>query len=130
MLFRYIERLPVALTQSYHFEERRTMVDIGFKYTEKSGSPGTYTKSLAQRMNAPYAREHILSCGLDAWQLDPTSIASVIACLTPSQAKVFVAAKDFKEIGDCVGEWKKEKWYGTEYLESYLNQELPVRIST
>lgn len=126
ILFRSIERLPAALQSPYHFEERRLMGDIGFKYREKSGSLGTYTKMLARRMNAPYAREHILSCGVDEWQFDSAAIETVIACLTLSRARVFVAAREFEGIDNAVGEWEAEKWYGTEYLRSRLDDELPA----
>ncbi|GJJ12380.1 hypothetical protein Clacol_006621 [Clathrus columnatus] len=100
----------------YHESEIRALADIHFRFSEKVRAE-SYVSDVAGAMNRPYAREHILSGGERIWDWDEQAVKDVLNLLRPDNSRVLFLGKDFSEalVSDETGEWKRDKWYTTEY---------------
>jgi insulysin len=122
VIWKYIELLREQLasptTTLPYFEELKELGEINFKFAGKAG-PGSFATSLAVHLNQWYTTEDVL-CGPYIYsEYSPDTVKAVLNSLRPENARVFLAAKSFEDIG-VQGQWLHEKWYGTEYMHGPL----------
>ena len=120
VMWKYIELLKKQLASSTttlpYFEERKMLGEINFKFASKV-APDSFATSLAVRLNQWYTTEDVL-CGPYIYsEYCPDTVKGVLNSLRPENARVFLAAKSFEDIG---GQWLQEKWYGTDYMHGPL----------
>ena len=121
-MWKYIELLKEQLISSTtslpYFEEHRTLGEVNFKFASKAASESIAT-AIAVRLNQWYTTEDVL-CGPYIYsEYSPDSVKEVLNSLSPENARVFLAAKSFEDIG-LQGQWLQEKWYGTDYMHGFL----------
>lgn len=127
-MWKYIELLKEQLMSSTislpYFEEHKTMGEANFKFASKA-APESLATALAARLNQWYTTEDVL-CGpyiYSEYSLD--SVKEVLNSLRPENARIFLTAKSFEDIG-LQGQWLQEKWYGTDYMHGFLGSMTPV----
>jgi insulysin len=127
-MWKYIELLKEWLASSTitlpYFEECKTLGEINFKFASKA-APESFATSLAVRLNQWYKVEDVL-CGPYVYsEYYPKAVKEVLDSLRPENARIFLAAKSFEDIG-LQGQWLQEKWYGTDYIHTSLGSTTSV----
>jgi len=131
-MWTYIELLKKQLTSSTtslpYFEEHRTLGEVNFKFASKA-APESFATALAVRLNQWYTTEDVI-CGSYIYsEYSPGSVKEVLNSLRPENARIFLTAKSFEDIG-LQGQWLQEKWYGTDYMHGSLGGTTPVYFLT
>ncbi|KAG8907980.1 Insulinase (Peptidase M16) [Tulasnella sp. 403] len=99
---------------------------IAFRYKEKASSVSSYASRLAERAGNPWSRDKLLSAMTVTEEWDEPFVRNLLEKkLVPERGRVMIMAREgWEEVQllDESGEnktpraWKKEPWYGTEYL--------------
>ena len=129
-MWKYIELLKEQLASSTtalpYFEEHKALGDLNFKFASKA-APESVATALAVRLNQWSTTEDVL-CGPYIYsEYSPDAVKEVLDSLRPENARVFLAAKYFEDIG-LQGQWLQEKWYGTDYMHGSLKSTTSVRF--
>jgi secreted Zn-dependent insulinase-like peptidase len=56
---------------------------------------------------------------------DPAAVADVLAHMTPRKAQLLVVASEHAELAESAPtEWSTEKWYGTQYKQEKISEQV------
>jgi insulysin len=122
IFFQYIAMLKESPPQEWIFDEQKGMMDVDFKFKQKSRA-GNFTTKTASVMQKPLPREWLLSGSSRIRKFDPAVITKALSYLRPDNFRIQVVSQEFP------GDWnQKEKWYGTEYKYEKIPQELLERV--
>lgn len=118
------ELLPSLVTTLPYFEEHKALGEINFKFASKA-APESFATALAVRLTQRYTTEDVI-CGPYIYsEYSPNAVKEVLNSLRPENARVFLSAKSFEDIG-LQGRWLQEKWYGTHYMHGPLGDTTSV----
>jgi len=108
VFFQYVSLLREMPPQEWIFEEQKGMMDVDFKFRQKS-VPWRFCSKTSAIMQEPLPREWLLS-GSKLRKFDPGLIKQCLEYFRPDNFRLTIVSRDIP------GRWdKKEKWYGTEY---------------
>jgi secreted Zn-dependent insulinase-like peptidase len=131
-MWKYIELLKEHLISSTtslpYFEEHSALGEVNFKFASKA-APDSVATALAVRLNQWYTTEDVL-CGPYIYsEYSPDAVKEALNSLRPENARVFLTAKSFEDIG-LQGQWLQERWYGTDYMHGSLGSTTLVYLHT
>lgn len=98
------------------------MASVSYQFREK-GQPHAYATSLALELLEPYPPQWILSGSSLIREWDEDLFRDILALLVPEKCRLMIMSK--YHAPEVIGEdpeWRKEKWYKTEYIVKKLDQ--------
>ncbi|UJR37824.1 hypothetical protein I4U23_030514 [Adineta vaga] len=118
IVYQYIAMLRKESPKEWIFEECKNLNAMHFQFREKE-RPDDFVSNLAGRMR-DYPLTECLSGDYEMREFRPDLIIEALnEYLIPSKMRVFLASKEFVSIAT-----EKEKWFGTQYKQEYLPEEL------
>ena len=120
VIFAYINMLRSEGPQEWIYNENLEVASNNFRFLSKS-KPQGYACSLAERMQN-YEPVDVLSGPYLTKEYDPDLVKDIMGYLRPENMILSVTGKKFKGKTELV-----EKWYGTEYNDSKLDESLLKR---
>jgi len=122
IIFQYFEMLKQHGGQKWIFDECKTLDDISFQFKEKSKP--VRTVSVLSKEMLFYPKEHIIAGMSLFFEYDKELIEDFTNHLNPDNFILIISSKKgnnqikFEEL-----EWKKEKYYGSEYSINKIDTE-------
>ncbi|CAF1449332.1 unnamed protein product [Adineta steineri] len=124
IVYQYIAMLRKEGPKQWIFDECKNFNAMHFQFREKE-SAANFVSNLALRMR-DYPLTECLSGPYEIREFRPDLIIEELnEYLIPSKMRVFLESKEFSSIAT-----EKEKWYGTQYKQEYLPEELIKRCKT
>ncbi|CAF1425013.1 unnamed protein product [Adineta steineri] len=124
IVYQYIAMLRKEGPKEWIFDERKNLNAMHFQFREKEPA-NDFVSNLALRMRN-YPLTECLSGDYEMREFRPDLITKELnEYLIPSKMRVFLESKEFTSIAT-----EKEKWYGTQYKQEYLPEELIKRCET
>lgn len=123
--FGYINQIREMKINKDLFFEIKHIFDNKFKFLEKSTTYGSYLSNVAGNM-FDYNYKEILYGDYMHKLYNETLISNFLDSIQPENVIIFIGSKrtpkNFTNNFFNETQFKKEKWYGTEYLERKLNE--------
>ncbi|CAF4107813.1 unnamed protein product, partial [Adineta steineri] len=124
IVYQYMAMLRKEGPKEWIFDERKNLKAMRFQFREKEPADD-FVSNLADRMR-DYPLTECLSGPYEIREFRPKLIIEELnEYLIPSKMRVFLESKEFTWIAT-----EKEKWYGTQYKQEYLSEELIERCET
>ncbi|CAF4248358.1 unnamed protein product, partial [Adineta steineri] len=124
IVYQYITMLRKEGPKEWIFDERKNFNAVRFQFREKE-RPNYFVRNLAGRMR-DYPLTECLSGDYEIREFRPDLIIEELnEYLIPSKMRVFLLSKEFTSIAT-----ETEKWFGTQYKQEYLSEELIKRCET
>lgn len=108
LVFQYINMLKKEGPQKWVFDEEAKLMDMNFRFKDKSSPTFTVTSISRKLLDYPFEDVLVGPYKLVDWR--PELIEEILCYLRPDNVRVSVVGKKFQSIAD-----RKEEWYGTEY---------------
>jgi len=122
IIFQYFEMLKQQGSQKWIFDECKTLDDISFQFKEKSKP--VRTVSLLSKEMLFYPKEHIIAGMSLYFKYDKDLIEEFTNSLNPDNFVLMISSKHGNnDINYEKQEWKKEKYYGSEYAINNIDSE-------
>ncbi|KAF6824712.1 zinc protease [Colletotrichum musicola] len=122
VFFQYVSLLRESPPQEWIFDELMRMADVDFKFKQKMPE-SEFTSEISSIMQKPLPREWLLSGYSRLRKFDAQLIEKGLACLRPDNFCMTFVSQKFP------GNWNtKEKWYGTEYSQEKIPDDLMAEI--
>ncbi|CAF0866965.1 unnamed protein product [Rotaria sordida] len=123
-VYQYLAMLRKEGPKEWIFNEGKNINQMEFQFEEK-GQPRHIVSNLAGRMR-DYPLSECLSGPYEMREFRPDLINELLnEYLIPTKMRVFLTSKKFLSIAT-----EKEKWYGTQYKQEYLSEELIKQCET
>ncbi|CAF3897878.1 unnamed protein product [Rotaria sordida] len=123
-VYQYLAMLRKEGSKEWIFNEGKNINQMEFQFEEK-GQVRYIVSNLAGRMR-DYPLSECLSGPYEMRDFRPDLINELLnEYLIPSKMRVFLTSKEFLSIAR-----EKEKWYGTQYKQEYLSEELIKQCET
>ncbi|CAF0979560.1 unnamed protein product [Adineta steineri] len=124
IVYQYIAMLRKEGPKEWIFDECKNINAVHFQFREKE-RPDRFVSKLAGRMR-DYPLTECLSGDYELREFRPDLIVEELNdYLIPSKMRVFLASKEFTSIAT-----ETEKWFGTQYKQEYLPEELIKKCET
>ncbi|XP_014603217.1 PREDICTED: insulin-degrading enzyme isoform X1 [Polistes canadensis] len=120
LTFQYINMLKEKKPIQWIYEEYKSIGNMNFRFKEQS-SPQSYVSLIAQGLHL-YNMEDVLTAEHLFLEWDPQLITDVMEYLKPTNIRVHVVGKHFKNLAN-----QSEKWYGTKFKKEKISLELIER---
>ncbi|XP_071090018.1 insulin-degrading enzyme-like [Haliotis cracherodii] len=117
LIYQYINMLKAEGVKEWIFKECQDLSAMAFRFKDKE-RPRGYVSSLSGMIH-DYVMPEVLSGSYTVTEYKPDLVQMVIDKLVPENMKCIIIAQKFKGTTD-----KKEKWYGTDYMESSIPPEM------
>ncbi|KAG6291418.1 hypothetical protein E4U46_001099 [Claviceps purpurea] len=122
IFFQYVAMLRELPPQEWIFEEQKGLADVDFKFEQKMPA-SRFTSQTSSVMHQPMPREWLLSAGSLLRKFDAAAIARGLDTLRPDNFQMIIVSSTLP------GNWdQKEKWYGTEYREEKIPEDLMAEL--
>ncbi|CAF0723441.1 unnamed protein product [Adineta steineri] len=124
IVYQYMAMLRKEGPKEWIFDECKNFNAMHFQFREKE-RPDDFVSNLAGRMR-DYPLTECLSGDYETREFRPDLIIEELNdYLIPSKMRVFLASKEFTSIAT-----ETEKWFGTQYKQEYLPEELIKKCET
>ncbi|CAF3683030.1 unnamed protein product [Adineta steineri] len=124
IVYQYIAMLRKEGPKEWIFDECKNINAVHFQFREKE-RPERFVSKLAGRMR-DYPLTECLSGDYELREFRPDLIVEELnEYLIPSKMRIFLVSKEFTSIAT-----ETEKWFGTQYKQEYLPEELIKKCET
>ncbi|KAK2037724.1 peptidase M16 inactive domain-containing protein [Colletotrichum somersetense] len=122
VIFQYVTLLREELPKEWIFRELQSMANVNFRWEERM-SAISFTKETSLKMHGPLPYKWLLSRLNRPREFDVPSIEKALECLRPNNFRMTITSRTYP------GNWdKKERWYGTEFLQEEIPKEVMTEI--
>jgi len=126
LTFGYINQIKETKINKDTYLEIKNIYDNKFKFLEKSTSYGTYLSNIAGNM-FDYNYKEILYGDYMHKVYNETLISNFLDSIKPENVLIFIGSKTPPNLNFTLNyfnqtSFKKERWYGTGYMERKLNE--------
>jgi len=124
VVFQYISMLRGQPSHEWIVDEQKKLAEVDFKFMQKIPASRTVSH-LSGVMQKPLPRDWLLSGQSLIRDFNPSAIRRGLEALRPDNFRFTVASQEFP------GDWdQKEHWYGTEYKNEKIPEQLMQELVT
>lgn len=117
IVFQYLKVLRDHGVSKEHWEEFKQVLKMKFAFKDKE-KPMGYVNQLSVRMHY-VPTEDVVQEKFLMEEFKPELLKKIIDSLNPDNLRIYLSSKSVEK--DCT---KKEKWYGTQYIDAPLSDEI------
>ncbi|RHZ61222.1 hypothetical protein Glove_349g91 [Diversispora epigaea] len=117
VVFQYIKMIQESSIQEWIFRENQDILNIEYRFAEKSSSPANYVSFLSRILQLPSIRECVISGSYLIKKYDPKLIKKFMDLLRTDNFVLVLISQSFNDLD------QREKWFGTEYKLEQINPE-------